>query len=263
MDIWQFIPFIKTCESISAVLTDMCFVSFRFKYLQWLSDSYGLEESRWGRGVQDETPSATRLPWSVTTEMNGWPAPPVKDRWELSPPIRDRTPPVIHTAVGVGAICYRLESITRSDVNISGVKVQRMKCVWCGLILYVLYEGERVDNGPKRGAEESSASLSTNLGKILIKGWTYGHINREALSVVASCSAEMCMLPRTFMTVGNGLWSVKDSLTVPLYCQADLHLAHTGSFESSTVSIKCSCQVLNCACSDCFNGDLISFTFHQ
>lgn len=65
------------------------------------------------------------------------------------------------------------------------------------------------------------------------------------------------------MTVGNGLWSVKDSLTVPLYCRADLHLAQAGSLESSTVSIKCSCQVLNSTCSDCFIGDLISFTFDQ
>lgn len=65
------------------------------------------------------------------------------------------------------------------------------------------------------------------------------------------------------MTVGNGLWSVKDSLTVPLYCRADLHLAQAGSLESSTVSIKCSCQVLKSTCSDCFIGDLISFTFDQ
>lgn len=41
------------------------------------------------------------------------------------------------------------------------------------------------------------------------------------------------------MTLRNGLWPVKDSLTVPLYCQADLRLAQIFSFESSTVSIKC------------------------
>lgn len=122
---------------------------------------------------------------------------------------------------------------------------------------------KRADNVPKRQVGESSTSLSTNLLKILIKGQTYGHINQEALSVVPFCSAEMCILPRTFTTVGNGLWSVKDSLTVPLYCRADLHLARTDSFESSTVSIKSYCQVLESTCSDCFNSDLISFTFDQ
>lgn len=61
---------------------------------------------------------------------------------------------------------------------------------------------------------------------------TSGHIKRERLSAAPSRSAEMCILPGTFMTVGNGLWSVKDSLTVPLYCRADLHLAQTASSES-------------------------------
>lgn len=41
------------------------------------------------------------------------------------------------------------------------------------------------------------------------------------------------------MTLRNGLRPVKDSLTVPLYCRADLRLAQTLSPESSTVSIKC------------------------
>lgn len=84
---------------------------------------------------------------------------------------------------------------------------------------------------------------------------------RECLSVVASCSAETSTLPRTFMSVGNGLWRVKDSLTVPLYCRADLHLAQAASLESSTLSIKCSRQVLSSTSSDCFSGGFISFTF--
>lgn len=128
---------------------------------------------------------------------------------------------------------------------------------------YTVSMRKRADNVPKRRVEESSASLSTNLLKILIKGRAYGHINQEALSVVPSRSAEMCILLRTFTTVGNGLWSVKDSLTVPLYCRADLHLAWTWSFKSSTVSIKSDCQVLNSTCSDRFNDDLISFTFDK
>lgn len=41
------------------------------------------------------------------------------------------------------------------------------------------------------------------------------------------------------MTLRNGLRPVKDSLTVPLYCQADLRLAPIFSLESSTDSIKC------------------------
>lgn len=35
------------------------------------------------------------------------------------------------------------------------------------------------------------------------------------------------------MTLCNGLWPVKDSLTVPLYCQADLRLAQIFPLESS------------------------------
>lgn len=155
-------------------------------------------------------------------------------------------------------ISYRLESISRIDMNVSGVKVRRMRCAWRGLILYMFPGRKRADNVPERRVEESSASLSTNLLKILIKGRAYGHIKQEALSVVPSRSAEMCILPRTFTTVGNGLWSVKDSLTVPLYCRADLHLARTGSFESSVVSIKSDCQVLSSTCSD-----FISFTFDK
>lgn len=58
-------------------------------------------------------------------------------------------------------------------------------------------------------------------------------------STVTSHSVMMCIFPRTFMTLRNGLWPVKDSLTVPLYCQADLRLAQIVSLESSTVSIKC------------------------
>lgn len=78
---------------------------------------------------------------------------------------------------GLGVICYRLEFITGIDVNVSGVKEQRVVRVRCGLILYVLYERKRAANGPKRCVEESSDSLSTNVHEILIKGRTYGHIN--------------------------------------------------------------------------------------
>lgn len=39
------------------------------------------------------------------------------------------------------------------------------------------------------------------------------------------------------MTYHNGLWPSKDSLTVPLYCQADLALIV--SLEKSTILSKC------------------------
>lgn len=58
-------------------------------------------------------------------------------------------------------------------------------------------------------------------------------------TVTSPTSAMMCIFPGTFMTLRNGLRPVKDSLTVPLYCRADLRLAQTLSLESSTVSIKC------------------------
>lgn len=44
-----------------------------------------------------------------------------------------RDAPVVHRGggwVGGWVICYRFEYITRIDVNVSGVKVQRLKSIW-------------------------------------------------------------------------------------------------------------------------------------
>lgn len=65
-------------------------------------------------------------------------------------------------------------------------------------------------------------------------------------TVTSPTSAMMCIFPGTFMTLRNGLRPVKDSLTVPLYCRADLRLAQTLSLESSTVSIKCYDRFFEC-----------------
>lgn len=85
-------------------------------------------------------------------------------------------------------------------------------------------------------------------------------------STVTSHSPMMCIFPRTFMTLCNGLRPVKDSLTVPLYCQADLRLAQTFSLESSTDWIKCynQFQVLLTSTSSVFLVcDLIFFPFDE
>lgn len=71
------------------------------------------------------------------------------------------------------------------------------------------------------------------------KSSAYRHINVDEplreYDHILSCK---CIFQRTFMTRRNGLWPVKDSLTVPLYCQAVLHLAQIFSLEKSTFSIK-------------------------
>lgn len=71
------------------------------------------------------------------------------------------------------------------------------------------------------------------------KSSAYGHINvdesLEEYDHIPSCK---CIFLRTFMALYNGLWPVKDSLTVPLYCQAVLNLAQIFSLKSSTFSIK-------------------------
>lgn len=71
------------------------------------------------------------------------------------------------------------------------------------------------------------------------KSSAYGHINvdesLEEYDHIPSCK---CIFLRTFMALYNGLWPVKDSLTVPLYCQAVLNLAQIFSLKSSTFSNK-------------------------
>lgn len=64
-------------------------------------------------------------------------------------------------------------------MNISGVRGQRMKCVWGRLLLCVPYQRKRADNGPERSAEEPSTSLFHKLRQNPHKGLSC----REALSV--------------------------------------------------------------------------------
>lgn len=71
-----------------------------------------------------------------------WMAPPAGQRW-LSKTNESRTHqseigrPCRPRGGGGRVICYRFEFITRTDGNISGVKVQRTSSVWTGPIWYV------------------------------------------------------------------------------------------------------------------------------
>lgn len=78
----------------------------------------------------------------VTHEMNGtagWPVPSVKWQMrEMSTNQKEDTP-IMHGALGEWVICYRFECITRTDVNISGVKAETSRFIRTSVSLLCMF----------------------------------------------------------------------------------------------------------------------------
>lgn len=92
---------------------------------------------------EQTSPVTARLPWCASDTWDEWHCrlTSAECQWQMRETSTNQKEdtPIIHGALGEWVICYRFEYITRTDVNISGVKAETLRFIRTSVSLLCMF----------------------------------------------------------------------------------------------------------------------------